>query len=139
MTVPFEHIYAPPTPPPPSPSARKISVHKLAFTCHPMQAYIIRGFSCMVGSNRIPILHSYHQRILCIFHFEAVLMCLSLSHFSNGQFILVDTCSSRSGNQYSADLVGSGRHMIQHDYLQFLLLLYFICCCYCLQKLMYTD
>ena len=64
------------------------------------------------------------------------------SHFSNGQFMLVDTCSSRSGNQYSTDLVG-WRHMIQHDYLQFLFLLYFICCCYCqslyLQKLMYTD
>ena len=31
--------------------------------------------------------------------------CLSLSHFSNGQFMLVDTCSSRSGNQYSTAVV----------------------------------
>ena len=33
-------------------------------------------------------------------------------------------------NQYSTDLVG-WRYMIQHDYLQFLFLLYFICCCDC--------
>ena len=46
-----------------------------------------------------------------------------------------------SGNQYSTGLVG-WRHD-QRDYLEFLFLLYFICCCYCqsvdLQKLMYTD
>ena len=30
--------------------------------------------------------------------------------------MLVDTCNSRSGNQYLTDLVG-WRHMIQHDYI----------------------
>ena len=66
------------------------------------------GFSYTVGSNIIQLLESYHapkdlidHSAVCILHLEAhvssVKMCLSLSHVSNGQFMLVDTCSSRSG------------------------------------------